>query len=38
MIRQRCLNTLRDSSLLPGSRLEALEGGRKGRYSIRIKD
>ena len=30
--------TLRDLALLPGNRLEALEGSRKGQYSIRIND
>jgi proteic killer suppression protein len=30
--------TLRDLALLPGNRLEALEGNRKGQYSIRIND
>ena len=30
--------TLHDLGLLPGNRLEALEGSRKGQYSIRIND
>ncbi len=30
--------TLRDLAVLPGNRLEALEGRRKGQYSIRIND
>jgi mRNA-degrading endonuclease RelE of RelBE toxin-antitoxin system len=30
--------TLRALALLPGNRLEALEGNRKGQYSIRIND
>ena len=30
--------TLRDLALLPGNRLEALEGSSKGQYSIRIDD
>ena len=29
---------LRDLSVLPGNRLEALKGDRKGQYSIRIND
>ena len=29
---------LRDLAALPGNRLEALKGGRKGQYSIRIID
>ncbi len=29
---------LRDLSALPGNRLEALKGDRKGKYSIRIND
>ena len=29
---------LRDLSALPGNRLEALKGDRKGQYSIRIND
>ena len=29
---------LRDLAALPGNRLEALKGGRKGQYSIRISD
>jgi len=29
---------LRDLSALPGNRFEALKGGRKGQYSIRIND
>jgi toxin HigB-1 len=30
--------SLRDLSALPGNRLEALSGDRKGQYSIRIND
>jgi len=30
--------TLRDLAMLPGNRLEALKGDRKGQYSIRIND
>ena len=30
--------TLADLSAVPGSRLEALKGDRKGQYSIRIND
>jgi len=30
--------TLRDLALLPGNRLETLEGSRKGQHSIRIND
>jgi proteic killer suppression protein len=30
--------TLRDLAVLPGNRLEALRGNRKGQYSIRIND
>lgn len=30
--------TLRDLAVLPGNRFEALKGGRKGQYSIRIND
>jgi proteic killer suppression protein len=30
--------TLRDLTVLPGNRLEALKGDRKGQYSIRIND
>jgi proteic killer suppression protein len=30
--------TLQDVGLLPGTRLEKLEGDRKGQYSIRIND
>ena len=30
--------TLRDLAVLPGNRLEALKGTRKGQYSIRIND
>lgn len=30
--------TLRDLAALPGNRLEALKGDRKGQYSIRIND
>jgi toxin HigB-1 len=30
--------TLRDLAVLPGNRLEALKGDRKGQYSIRIND
>jgi proteic killer suppression protein len=30
--------TLRDLAVLPGNRLEALKGNRKGQYSIRIND
>lgn len=29
---------VRDLAVLPGNRLEALKGGRKGQYSIRIND
>jgi len=29
---------LKDLALLPGNRFEALKGGRKGQYSIRIND
>jgi proteic killer suppression protein len=31
-------NELRDLQLLPGNRLEALRGDRKGQHSIRIND
>ena len=30
--------TLKDLAILPGNRLEALAGDRKGQYSIRIND
>ncbi|HEY1338878.1 MAG TPA: type II toxin-antitoxin system RelE/ParE family toxin [Bryobacteraceae bacterium] len=30
--------TLRDLALLPGNRLETLEGDRRGQYSLRIND
>ncbi len=30
--------SLKDLAALPGNRLEALSGGRKGEYSIRIND
>ena len=30
--------TLRDLGALPGNRLEALKGNRKGQYSVRIND
>lgn len=30
--------SLKDLALLPGNRFEALKGGRKGQYSIRIND
>jgi proteic killer suppression protein len=30
--------TLRDLAVLPGNRIEALKGNRKGQYSIRIND
>jgi toxin HigB-1 len=30
--------TLKDLGMLPGTRLEALTGGRNGQYSIRIND
>jgi proteic killer suppression protein len=30
--------TLRDLAALPGNRLEALKGDRKGQYSIRVND
>jgi toxin HigB-1 len=30
--------TLRDLAALPGNRLEALKGSRRGQYSIRIND
>ena len=30
--------TVQDLAVLPGSRLEALKGDRKGQYSIRIND
>lgn len=30
--------SLQDLAALPGNRLEALKGGRKGQYSIRIND
>jgi proteic killer suppression protein len=30
--------TLEDLAVLPGNRLEALKGSRKGQYSIRIND
>jgi toxin HigB-1 len=30
--------TLRDLAMLPGNRLEALKGDRKGQYSVRIND
>jgi proteic killer suppression protein len=30
--------TVRDLAVLPGNRLEALKGDRKGQYSIRIND
>jgi len=29
---------LEDLKILPGNRLEALKGGRKGEYSIRVND
>ena len=31
-------NTLEDLGILPGNRLEALKGDRKGQHSIRIND
>lgn len=36
--RLEAATTLKDLAVLPGNRLEALAGGRKGRYSIRIND
>ncbi len=30
--------SLKDLAVLPGNRFEALKGGRKGQYSIRIND
>jgi len=30
--------TLKDLAMLPGNRLEALKGDRKGQYSIRVND
>jgi proteic killer suppression protein len=36
--RLEAATTLKDLSLLPGNRFEALVGDRKGQYSIRIND
>jgi toxin HigB-1 len=36
--RMEAATTLRDLAALPGNRLEALKGDRKGQYSIRIND
>jgi proteic killer suppression protein len=36
--RQESAVSLMDLAALPGNRLEALAGGRKGQYSIRIND
>ena len=36
--RLEAATTLKDLGALPGNRLEALSGGRKGQYSIRIND
>ena len=36
--RLEAATSLRDLSVLPGNRFEALKGGRKGQFSIRIND
>ncbi len=36
--RLEAATSLKDLAALPGNRLEALKGDRKGRYSIRIND
>lgn len=36
--RLEAATTLKDLAVLPGNRLEALRGDRKGQYSIRIND
>ena len=36
--RLEAATTLKDLAALPGNRLKALAGGRKGQYSIRIND
>ena len=36
--RLEAAGTLKDLAALPGNRFEALKGGRKGQYSIRIND
>jgi proteic killer suppression protein len=36
--RLEAATTLKDLAALPGNRFEALEGDRKGQYSIRIND
>ena len=36
--RLEAATTLRDLAALPGNRFEALQGDRKGQYSIRIND
>jgi proteic killer suppression protein len=36
--RLEAVTSLRDLAALPGNRLEALSGDRKGQYSIRIND
>jgi toxin HigB-1 len=36
--RLEAATSLRDLAALPGNRFEALHGGRKGQYSIRIND
>jgi toxin HigB-1 len=36
--RLEAATSLRDLAMLPGNRFEALAGGRKGQYSIRIND
>jgi proteic killer suppression protein len=36
--RLEAATSLRDLAALPGNRFEALAGGRKGQYSIRIND
>jgi proteic killer suppression protein len=38
MDRMEAATTLRDLSVLPGNRFEALKGERKGQFSIRIND
>jgi proteic killer suppression protein len=36
--RLEAATTLRDLAALPGNRLEALRGDRKGEYSVRVND
>jgi|ERR1700691_3858285 toxin HigB-1 len=36
--RMEAATSIRDLAALPGNRLEALAGGRKGQFSIRIND